>query len=74
MVNNVHTNSQVHDHDTRAKNDFHIELTTSNIGAKITNSIAFKYWNSLTTDIKQIQSKNLFKKAVYKFLWQSEIT
>jgi len=60
IFNNVHSNSQVHDHDTRTRNDFHIELSLTNIGAKITNSLAFKYWNSLSTDIKQIQSKNLF--------------
>jgi hypothetical protein len=69
---NLPTNSQIHDHDTRSKSDFHINLPPTNIGTRAINYLSSKIWNSLPTDLKNIQSKNIFKKSSKLFLRQSE--
>ena len=65
---NFSFNSQIHTHNTRSKNDFHLTLSTSSMESKLTRSLAFKYWNSLTSDIKSIQSKPIFIKLSRKFV------
>ena len=66
------TNNQIHSHNTRNKNDFHIKLSTSNFGFKATNALSFRLWNSLPADLKVIHSIVLFKKMTINNLWQCE--
>ena len=69
---NYSINSQIHSHDTRTKDDFHIKSASSNIGNRATDAICYKLWNLLPTDTKKTQSTALFKKSIIQFIWQSE--
>jgi hypothetical protein len=61
------TNSRVHNHDTRNKNNFHIYPVTSNTGLKTVLSTGSRLWNDLPQIFKQLSFK-LFKKTIKEYL------
>jgi len=67
--NDVTQNFQVHDHNTRSKNDFHRPGTSNTIASKTSVNLCSALWNSLPTKIKNISSLPQFKAAIKELLW-----
>ena len=61
-------NSNVHSHNTRGKNDFHVLPIASNFGQKSAMHTGCKLWNELPDSIKSITLLNSFKKNVKIYL------
>ena len=64
----VQFNSNIHDHATRSKDDFHILQTNTKSGSKLSYYKASILWNTLPQEIKDLQAVNLFKMATKRFL------
>jgi hypothetical protein len=64
---NLKTNSQVHDYNTRGKNNYHIlGCNTSQYQKSVTN-LGIKLYNSMPNRIKSLNCPTKFKKEVKKY-------
>ena len=65
-------NKQIHNHNTRNKNDFYISLSQSITGSKATITLPFKLWNSLPSELKRWTSPKQFKNELMKYFRQCD--
>jgi hypothetical protein len=63
----------LHNHDTRSMNEYRLPLPRLNVHKQSVIYKGIKYWNSLPNNLKQIQTKDTFKKNVLTYLKQLEV-
>lgn len=68
MNDNVILVNQIHDHNTRNRNDFRLPLTRSEQVKKNLFYNGLKMYNDLPNDMKEIISLNIFKKVCAKYV------
>jgi hypothetical protein len=61
-------NSVIHEHDTWRKNDLHIQLCKTSLFQKSVINMGIKLFNQLSTELKQLDNFNHFRKQVKLFL------
>ena len=69
--NKVQLNLNIHDHFTRTQSDFHLAQTNTSASTKLSYNKATLLFNSLPSEIKNIQAVNLFKISIKEFLLAS---
>ena len=57
-------NSDVHSHNTRSRDNFHLLNNSSNLGKKAVSFCGCKFWNELPSAIKAEDSLNMFKNSI----------
>jgi len=65
--NTLTLNKDVHEHDTRSQLDLHRKSYQTSSGRKITANLCSSLWNSLPSEIKNINSEEGFKKSLKSF-------
>jgi len=63
-------NSQIHNHDTRSKDDFHRSSISNTKAARLSVNLCASLWNTLPNVIKNTSSLPQFKILIKEFLWQ----
>jgi hypothetical protein len=61
-------NCVIHDHDTRRKNYLHIQSCKTSLFQKSVINMGIKLFNQLSTELKQLDDFNHFRKKVKLFL------
>ena len=61
-------NSVIHEHNTRRKNDLHIQPCRTSSFKKSVINMGIKLFNHLSTELKQLDDFNQFRKKVKLFL------
>jgi len=69
----IKENSVIHEHNTRRKNDLHIQPCRTSLFQKSVINIGIKLFNHLSTELKQLDDFNQFKKEVKKILMEQTI-
>ena len=68
----IRENSVIHEHNTRRKNDLHIQPCRTSFQKSVIN-MGIKLFNHLSTELKQLDDFNQFRKEVKKFLWNKPL-
>ena len=66
-------NSVIHEHSTRRKNDLHIQPRRTSSFQKSVMNMGIKLFNHLSTELKQLDNFNQFRKEVKKILMEQTI-
>ena len=69
----IRENSVIHEHNTRRKNDLHIQSCRTSSFQKSVINMGIKLFNHLSTALKQLDNFNKFRKEVKKFLWNKPL-
>lgn len=65
--------SEIHNYNTRNKNNFNLPQMTRAKSQKAFSYIGAKYWNNLPNSLKQIESKNLFTQKLKHHLLKNQL-
>ena len=63
----------IREHNTRRKNDLHIQPCRTSSFQKSVINMGIKLFNHLSTELKQLDDFNQFIKEVKKFLWNKPL-
>jgi hypothetical protein len=64
-------NSDIHEHDTRHKTDFHLQITRTNMAKLHGINMGIIFYNKLPNYLKKIDTKHKFKSSLKQFLLQN---
>jgi hypothetical protein len=68
------TNSSIHDHNTRARNNLHLFSVSTVLGSKTLSHNGSKLWNTLPDQLKNIKSLSLFCNKTKRYLLENFLT